>query len=98
MIGVSRKAQVWALFVSYIAQMTLISISIVTTMYFGGLFPKTFKKAPELLFAFVWIQGISNFGFIVMITALMPHDMLPKLAAMWGSLIFFGSTFADFTI
>ena len=55
MIGVSRKAQIWALFVSYIAQMTVISLGIVGTMYLGGLFPKTFKKAPGLLFSFVWI-------------------------------------------
>ena len=78
--------------------MTLISVTIVGTMYVGGLFPKTFSKAPFLLLCFVWIQGIANFGFIVMITALMPHNMMPKMAAMWGSLIYFGTTFADFTI
>jgi hypothetical protein len=33
-----------------------------------------------------------------MITAILPYDMLPKMAAKWGSLIYFSQTFADFTI
>jgi len=33
-----------------------------------------------------------------MIVALLPETMYPKLAAQWGTLIYFGSTFADFTI
>ena len=33
-----------------------------------------------------------------MITSFLPQDMYPKMAAKWGSLIYFSSTFADFTI
>jgi hypothetical protein len=86
------------MFVSYSIQITIISFMIYLVMYFGGLFPKSFTNAPLLLFFFSWIQGISNFGFVVMVSALLPQDMYPKLAAKWGSLIYFGSTFADFTI
>ena len=50
------------------------------------------------MFMFTWVQGVSNFGFIVMIVNLLPHNMYPKLAAKWGSLIYFSSSFADFTI
>ena len=33
-----------------------------------------------------------------MVSAVLPQDMLPKMAAKWGSLIYFSQTFADFTI
>ena len=33
-----------------------------------------------------------------MVCSLLPQDMYPKLAAKWGTLIYFGSAFADFTI
>ena len=33
-----------------------------------------------------------------MISALLPQDMYPKLAAKCGTMIYFGSTFADFTV
>ena len=67
-------------------------------MYFGGLFPKSFSNSSILMFLYTWVQGISNFGFIVMISALLPQDMYPKLAAKWGTIIYFGSSFADFTV
>lgn len=86
------------MFVSYITQITMISLAIMFSMYLGGLFPTTFNAAPSLLFAFTWLQGFSNFGFIIMICALLPQNMYPKLAAKWGTLIYFGSAFADFTI
>jgi hypothetical protein len=56
------------------------------------------ENSKSLMFFFIWIQGVSNFGFIVMIVNLLPHDMYPKLAAKWGSLIYFSSAFVDFTI
>jgi hypothetical protein len=76
----------------------MISLAILVTMYFGGLFPHSFENSPFLLFMFTWLQGFSNFGFIIMICSLLPQDMYPKLAAKWGTLIYFGSAFADFTI
>ena len=76
----------------------MISVAIIFTMYFGGLFPHSFENSPFLLFMFTWLQGFSNFGFIIMICSLLPQDMYPKLAAKWGTLIYFGSAFADFTI
>jgi hypothetical protein len=56
------------------------------------------KNNSILLFSFSWLQGIQNFGYIIMITSMLPQDMYPKMAAKWGSLIYFSSTFADFTI
>ena len=50
------------------------------------------------MFLFTWTQGVCNFGFIVMIVNLLPQNMYPKLAAKWGSLIYFSSSFFDFTI
>ncbi len=41
---------------------------------------------------------MSNFGFIIMTSALLPRNMAPKIAAKWGTLIYFGSTFGDFMI
>jgi len=67
-------------------------------MYFGGLFPKSMANSKLLMFMFTWLPGVSNFGFIVMIVNLLPHNMYPKLAAKWGSLIYFASSFFDFTI
>ena len=67
-------------------------------MYLGGLFPNSYENSKFLMFMFTWVQGVSNFGFIVMIVNLLPHNMYPKLAAKWGSLIYFSSSFADFTI
>ena len=97
-VGLSYNAQNLAMFISYTIQMTLISTALTGTMYIGGLFPKSFHESGFLLFSFSWIQGVSNFGFIVMICSLLPQDMYPKLAAKWGTLIYFGSSFADFTI
>jgi len=97
-IGLSQGAHLLALFVSYACQTTLISLAITVTMKVGGLFPKSFANSPLLLLSFIWLQGIANFGFIIMISAFLPHEMYPKMAAKWGTLIFFGSTFADFTI
>ena len=71
-IGLSHNAQNLAMFVSYSFRVSLISVGIYVVMYFGGLFPKSFSNAPFLLFLFSWIQGISNFGFIVMCSALLP--------------------------
>lgn len=51
-----------------------------------------------LMFLFWWLPGVCNFGFIVMIVNLLPSNMYPKLAAKWGSLIYFGSSFFDFSI
>lgn len=97
-IGLSYKAQYLAEFVSYTAHITLITAGIFLVMLFGGLFPKSMANSKVLMFAFIWIQGVSNFGFIVMIVNLLPHNMYPKLAAKWGSLIYFSSSFVDFII
>ena len=97
-VGLSFKAQYLAQFVSYTMHLTLITIGITLTMYFGNLFPKSFANSKLLMFLFTWVQGVSNFGFIVMIVSLLPHNMYPKLAAKWGSLIYFSSSFVDFTI
>ena len=67
-------------------------------MLLGGLFPQSIQNSKLLMFAFLWVPGVANFGFIVMIVNLLPHNMYPKLAAKWGSLIYFSSAFADFTI
>jgi hypothetical protein len=87
-----------AMFCSYALQVTFISININYVMYKGGMFPLSFRNSPFLMFIFSWAQGISNFGFIIMICALLPSNMYPKLAAKWGTLIYFGSSFADFTV
>lgn len=97
-IGLSFKAQYLAEFVSYTAHLTLISIGIFLAILGGGLFPKSMANSKFLMFSFLWVQGISNFGFIVMIVNLLPQNMYPKLAAKWGSLIYFSSAFVDFTI
>jgi hypothetical protein len=78
--------------------MSLISVGITLTSYLGGLFPLSFNNSMTLMFLFTWLQGVANFGFIVMIVNLLPHSMYPKLAAKWGSLIYFSSSFVDFTI
>ena len=97
-VGLSRQAQLLAMFCSYAFQITLIAFNINVVMYFGGLFPTSFSNSKLLMFLYSWVQGISNFGFIVMISALLPQDMYPKLAAKWGTIIYFGSSFADFTV
>lgn len=97
-IGLSYKAQYLAQFVCYVLHITLVALSISATMIVGGLFPQSLSNSWLLMFSFVWFQGVANFGFIVLIVSLLPHDMYPKLAAKWGSLVFFGSSFVDFTI
>jgi len=47
---------------------------------------------------FFYFQAVATFGFVVFISAVLPNNMNPKLAAKWGSLIYFGSTFADFSV
>jgi hypothetical protein len=97
-MGLSYKAQYLAEFVSYSAHVTIVTIGIQLAIHMGGLFPQSMDNSKFLMFFFQWIQGISNFGFIVMIVNLLPHNMYPKLAAKWGSLIYFSSSFFDFTI
>ena len=67
-------------------------------MIMGDFFPKTRANSTLLLFLFTWFQGIANYGFIVLIVNLMPHDMYPKLAAKWGTLMYFCSAFIDLII
>jgi len=67
-------------------------------MCFMGLFPKSYANSFLLMFLFMWVQGISNFGFIIMMSAILPKNMQPKIAAKIGTLIYFGSLFADFTV
>ena len=97
-VGLSFKAQYLAEFVSYTLHMSLITLGISLAMFYGGLFPKSFGNSPFLMVMFNWAPGVSNFGFIVLIVNLLPTNMYPKLAAKWGSLIYFSSSFFDFTI
>lgn len=60
--------------------------------------PKSRSNSSALLFSIFWLQGVANYGFIILVVNLMPRDMLPKLAAKWGTLIYFCSSFIDFTI
>jgi len=69
-----------------------------TSMQLGNFFPKTRAKSSLLLFLFTWFQGVCNYGFIVLIVNLMPHDMYPKLAAKWGTLLYFCSAFLDLIV
>ena len=69
-----------------------------SSMQLGNFFPKTRAKSTLLLFLFTWCQGVCNYGFIVLIVNLMPHDMYPKLAAKWGTLLYFCSAFLDLII
>lgn len=97
-VGLSQSSQMLAMFCSYATQVTLIAFNVNLVMYMGDLFPQSFQNSKLLMFLFSWSQGISNFGFIIMISALLPQDMHPKLAAKCGTLIYFGSSFADFTV
>ena len=69
-----------------------------TSMMIGDFMPKTLNNSPTLLFFIFWLQGVANYGFIILVVNLMPRDMYPKLAAKWGTLIYFCSAFIDFTV
>lgn len=99
-LGLSQRAQTLALFTSYSCQSGVIALSITATCIVTGLFPKTLATMSGrlLLFSFTLAQGVSSFGFVLLITSLLPHKTYPKFAAKWSTLLFFGSTFADFTI
>ena len=67
-------------------------------MMLGNFMPKSLDRAPGLLFFIFWLQGVANYGFIILVVNLMPRDMYPKLAAKWGTLIYFCSAFIDFMV
>jgi hypothetical protein len=67
-------------------------------MHLGNFMPKTMGNSTSLLFFVFWLQGVANYGFIILVVNLMPRDMYPKLAAKWGTLIYFCSAFIDFTV
>ena len=64
-----------AMFTSYCFQVTMISGFTNSVMYFMGLFPKSYANSFLLMFLFMWVQGISNFGFIIMMSAILPKNM-----------------------
>jgi hypothetical protein len=67
-------------------------------MSLGNFMPKTRANSTSLLFFIFWLQGVANYGFIILVVNLMPRDMYPKLAAKWGTLIYFCSAFIDFMV
>jgi len=72
------------------AQVTLITSGVFFTIKFGGMFERTMSKNPSMLFWYFWVQGLQSFGFVVMISTLLPEKMYPKISAKWGTLIYFG--------
>ena len=78
------------------AQVTIITLGVTLVMLVGGMFPRTLWANPHLFVLYLWMQGLQSFGFIIMVSTLLPSKMYPKIAAKWGTLIYFCQTFADF--
>ena len=97
-LGLKNRSQTCALLIFYALRIGMITAGIIIVMWGGGLFEKSISNDLLLMFLFLWVQGFSAFGFVFMISELFPVSMFPKVAGMWGSLIYFGSTFADFTV
>lgn len=90
-MGISESSYWLSWFLYYTLGMTLVTLVMAVLLTF-----LVFKYSELLLvFAVLWLYGLSLFGYILFIQALFPK---PTLASIVGSLLFFASSFVDIIV
>ena len=90
-MGISESSYWISWFVFYI-----FGITVITTIMAFLLTFFVFKYSQYyLVFAILWLYGLSLFGYVVFVQALFTK---PTIASIFGSLLFFVSSFADIIV
>lgn len=88
-MGASSITYWMSWFISFMTNITIISLASCLILKYGGVFPYS-EGLP--VFILLWLYGLSMFGYSILISSFFTK---PALASMVATLLFFISSFVD---